>query len=83
MTHLPSLKKLKSESRRAGRLPLPELAEFTVAIGGKADIGRTPPACRSVAIDPSLHLAANFAVMHDAALWYQPKSGGSEFSAPA
>jgi hypothetical protein len=32
----------------------------SVALGGKADIGRIPPACRSEAIDPSLHLAANF-----------------------
>jgi len=33
---------------------------------GEADIARTPPACRCEAIDPSLHLAANFAVMHNA-----------------
>ena len=41
----------------------------SVALGGIADIGRTPLACRCEAIDPSRTLAAKIAVTHNAALW--------------
>jgi len=43
--------------------------ECFVAIGGEADIARGLWTCRSDANDPSLHLAANFAVTHNAAPW--------------
>jgi len=39
----------------------------TVAFGSKADMRRCPASIASVAFDPSLHLAADFAVMHNAA----------------
>jgi len=39
----------------------------TVAFGSKADMRRCPGSIASVAFDPSLHLAADFAVMHNAA----------------
>jgi hypothetical protein len=39
----------------------------SVAIGGTADIDPRPGRNACGAFDPSLHLAANFAVMHNAA----------------
>ena len=38
-------------------------------VGGTADINGRVASAGLVEFNPSLHLAANFAVMHNAALW--------------
>jgi hypothetical protein len=42
--------------------------EFTAGIGGTADSDGGAASAEFDADDPSLHLAANFAVMHNAAI---------------
>jgi hypothetical protein len=44
------------------------------AVGGEADMPRALRACRSDENDPSLPLAANFAVMHNAAFLIRTKA---------